>query len=453
MLTERKFIDFFKKNNEYFLILGVGGVSMSSIALLLQNNGHRVLGYDMTKSAITELVESHGIPVAYDEAEIDTTNVKCAVYTSAIKVDSPLLTSLREKGIECVVRAEFLGALMKEYTNRVGIAGTHGKSTTSGMISAIFLEAGLDPTIMIGAGLAGLDGGFRLGKHNNFIFEACEYQDSFLSFSPSISVVLNVEHDHTDYFKTFEQMKESFTKFMSIGDFSVVNIDNESAKECAENADSKIFYYSSKGNKSADAYADNITFSKGKASFDAIISGERFAHISLSVLGEFQVSNAMAAISVAYLSGLEAEFVEKALSSYTGVSRRFEFRKMYNGAEIRDDYAHHPDEIKATLSAVKGVGYNHVYVVFQPHTYTRTHDLFSDFATSFENCDEVVFADIYAAREKDRFGITSKDLANVVPNGKYVGDFSEIANYIKPKLEEGDLLIIMGAGNIINIDL
>ena len=429
---------------------------MSSIALLLQRMGYNVSGYDANEGAFTQLVEENGIPVVYREDDIDTGNVCCAVYTSAIKEDSTLITGLRAKGIECIVRAEFLGELMKEYEARIGVSGTHGKSTVSGMISAIFIEALRDPTIMIGAGLEGISGGFRAGSINDYIFEACEFRDSFLSFSPTISVVLNVELDHTDYFKSLEQMKSSFTKFMNIsasnGGASVVNYDNENARECAERSDSNVIYFSTQ-NKQCDIYADNVEYTRGKPSFDVFIKGQFFSHITLDVIGEFQISNALAAIGASYISRIDADSIKKALAGYHGVSRRFQFRKTLGGAEIRDDYAHHPDEIRATLSAVEKAGYRKIYVVYQPHTYTRTHDLFDEFSKAFDKCDEVVFADIYAAREKNVFGISSKELADATPNGKYVGGFDEISEYYKNKLESGDLLIIMGAGDIINLKM
>ena len=453
MLTNSEFLS---NNNKNFLILGIGGVSMSSIALMLQKQGYNVHGYDSTHGAFTEIVERHGIPVVYSEENIDTSNVACAVYTSAIKEDSSLLTGLRKAGIKCIVRAEFLGEMMKSFKNRIGVSGTHGKSTVSGMISSIFIEDKRDPTVMIGAGLRGLEGGFRAGGTSDYIFEACEYRDSFLSFSPTVSVVLNVELDHTDYFKNLGQMKDSFTSFMNIasdnGGISVVNLDSENAFCCSKKSRSPVFYYSV-SNTNAAIYAKNIIFKKGCASFGVVAEGNDFCHVSLSVLGEFQVSNALAAISVAYLSGISARSIENALSSYTGVARRFEFRKHVNGAEVRDDYAHHPDEIRATLDAVKNAGYNRIFVVYQPHTFTRTHDLFNSFVSAFEGCDEVVFADIYAAREKNRFGITSLDLANATPNGKYVGDFSRISEYFKEKLSKDDLLIIMGAGDLINLNI
>ncbi len=456
MLTNSKFLKNFNENNKKILILGIGGVSMSAIALMLKRQNFEVVGYDSTHGVFTSLVEEHGIEVYYDENEIDTRGVCCAVYTAAIKEDSTLLISLREKGIECVIRAQFLGEMMKSYRRRVGISGTHGKSTVSGMISNIFMDAERDPTVMIGAGLKGLQGGFKAGSETDFIFEACEYRDSFLSFAPTVSVVLNVELDHTDYFKSLDQMKNSFLSFMGIAKdndgVAVVNFDNENARECAEKFSGKVISYSVT-DKNCDVTAENVTEKNGRFSFDAIVNKKFFVHVDLAVVGEFQVENALAAIAVAHNAGISPEVISRALGEYTGVSRRFEFRKTYNGAEIRDDYAHHPDEIRATLSAAAKIGFNRIFVVYQPHTYTRTHDLFSDFAKAFDKCDEVVFADIYAAREKNVSGVTSAALAEACENGKYVGDLKSISEYMRAKLQPDDLLIIMGAGDIINLEI
>ncbi len=455
MLINSKFISDLEQKNGKILILGVGGVSMSSIAMTLKRQGFEVLGYDSTQGVFTKIVEECGIPVCFDVEKIDTQNVICAVYTAAIKEDSDLIKGLRKKGIECVVRAEFLGELMKSYKNRVGVCGTHGKSTVSGMIASIFMKE-FDPTVMIGAGLKGLVGGFRAGDNEDFVFEACEYKDSFLSFSPTVSVVLNVELDHTDYFKSLEQMKESFVKFMDIahsnGGVAIVNFDNVNARECALQSGGETVFYSAVSDK-ADVYAKNISEKRGCFSFDVFVKGEFFTRVDLSVAGEFQIGNALAAVAASYLRGVSPDTVLCALSEYTGVSRRFEFRKFYNGAEIRDDYAHHPDEIRATLSSCKNMGFERIFVVYQPHTYTRTHDLFEDFSKAFDGCDEVVFADIYAAREVNVSGVTSKLLAESTPNGKYVGDFEQISEYMRAKLREGDLLIIMGAGDIINLEI
>lgn len=452
MLTKSKFCYDINISDKYCLILGIGGVSMSSIALVLLDMGYKVSGYDERRGPYTELVEKHGINVVYGDTIPSLDEVGLIVYTAAIKEDDPILSLARKKDIPCVVRAPFLGELMKCYGNRIGVSGTHGKSTTSGMISQIFMSAETDPTIMIGADLPGLGSGLKIGGKESFVFEACEYKDSFLSFNPTLSVVLNVELDHTDYFLSIDQMKNSYSRFMEISGLALVCKDNENAIDSANRYGGKAYFYSVK-DESADFYAKNIMTSKGFAEFDAYADGQLLTHISLKVPGKFQVSNALAAIGAAYLSGISAEDIKKGLEAFRGVGRRFQYRGEYNGAEIYDDYAHHPDEIRATLATAKAMERKRVFVIYQPHTYTRTHDLFDAFASSFDDCYEVVFADIYAAREQNLCGISSKNLADAVKNGKYVGDFNAISDYIKTQLTDDDLLIIMGAGDIINIKI
>lgn len=452
MLTKSKFFYSDLILNKTCLILGIGGVSMSSIALVLLDMGYKVSGYDANHGPYTRLVENAGIDVVYGDAVPSLENVGLIVYTAAIKKDNPILMLANKMNIPSVVRADFLGELMKCYEKRIGISGTHGKSTTSGMIAQIMLSADADPTIMIGADLPSLNSGLKIGGKDNFIFEACEYKDSFLSFAPTLSVVLNVELDHTDYFLSLDQMKDSYTKFMNISGLALVCLDNANAVDSAKKFGGKAYYYST-SNKTADFYADNVVTTRGFAEFDAYVGGEFLAHIKLGVPGAFQVSNALAAIGAAYLSGVDAEGIKKGLEAFRGVGRRFQFRGEYNGAEIYDDYAHHPDEIRATLATARSMERKRVLVIYQPHTYTRTNDLFDAFTKSFGDCDEVIFADIYAAREKNLCGISSKNLADATPNGVYVGGFDEIADYVRGKLEKNDLLIVMGAGDIINIKI
>ncbi len=451
MLTKCKFLYNKYINNKICLILGIGGVSMSSIALMLKNMGYFVKGYDAKKGQYTSLVENAGIEVCYGDEMPSLENVGAVVYTAAIKEDFPLLARARSEGIHTVVRAPFLGELMKCYENRIGISGTHGKSTTSGMISEIFLDAGLDPTIMIGADLPSINGGFRMGQGDTFVFEACEYKDSFLSFTPTVSVVLNVELDHTDYFKSLDQMKDSYSKFMNISQRAIVCADSENALSAASKMNGDVIPYSVSGKGKVNA--ENVKLVHGFAEFDVTVDGEFFIHVKLSVPGIFQVSNALASIAVSRLMGIDAESIAKGLQNFKGVGRRFQYRKNLNGADVYDDYAHHPDEIKATIETARTLEKDRVIVVYQPHTYSRTHDLLEDFAKSFASCDEVIFADIYAAREKNTYGISSKDLADRIPHSKYLGDFEKIEKYIRDTVKENDLVHIMGAGNIIDIKI
>lgn len=452
MLTKSKFFYDTYISDKTCLILGIGGVSMSSIALLLHDMGYKVSGYDERRGPYTELVEKSGIDVVYGDTVPSLDNVGLIVYTAAIKEDNPILSLAKKKNIPFVVRAPFLGELMKCYFTRIGISGTHGKSTTSGMISEIFLSSDKNPTVMVGADLPSIGSGLKIGGKEYFVFEACEYKDSFLSFSPTISIVLNVELDHTDYFLSLDQMKESYANFMNISEKAIVCADNKNAVSASKSHRGETFYYSVK-DKNADFFADNINVVRGFAEFDAYIKGEFFSHIKLNVPGAFQVSNALAAIGAAYLSGLSSDDIKKGFENFRGVGRRFQYRGEYNGAVIYDDYAHHPDEIRATLATAKSMERGRVIVVYQPHTYTRTHDLFDGFISSFKDCDLVIFADIYAAREKNLCGISSKNLADAMENGVYVGDFDSISDYLRKNLQKDDLLIIMGAGDIINLKI
>ena len=452
MLTNCKFIYHEHIKNKTCLILGVGGVSMSSIALLLKDMGYHAKGYDERESSYTRLVEKSGIPVCYGEELPSLDGVGAVVYTAAIKEDFPILAEARKRGIVTAVRADFLGELMKCYKTRIGISGTHGKSTTSGMISEILLKTHLSPTIMIGADLPSINGGLRIGEKDAFVFEACEYKDSFLSFYPTISVVLNVELDHTDYFLSLDQMKESYTKFMNIGDVAVISADSKNAIDSAKGFKGTPLFFSANAGV-GDLWADNVRLNGGFATFDAYYKGEFFSEITLSVPGAFQVNNALAAILSAITAGVSKDAIVEGLRAFRGVGRRFQFRKTLNGADVYDDYAHHPDEIRATLETARAMEKSRVVVVYQPHTYSRTHDLFDDFVKAFEGCDEVIFADIYAAREKNEYGISSKDLADALENGKYLGDFDSITDYLKETIKENDLLLIMGAGDIINIEI
>ncbi|MBQ9939946.1 MAG: UDP-N-acetylmuramate--L-alanine ligase [Clostridia bacterium] len=455
MLFNCKFLLESVDKKKTVLFAGIGGISMSAIAQMMLRDGYIVAGYDMKPTAITEKMELMGIEIAYSFEDIVFDNVGLVVYTKALKEDHFILSKAREYGIDCVSRPVILGEIMKKNRRRIGVAGTHGKSTSTGMLSQIFLsDPSLDPTIMIGAQLPFLGDSYRVGKGSDFIFEACEYKDAFLDFCPNIAVVLNVELDHTDYFENIDVMTCSFTKYISKcgkDGVAIVNGDSEHAVKAAEAARGevgKILYFSKC--KPADITAENVNMESGYAEFDAVVMGEFFAHVKLGVPGEFNISNALAVIGTAFVCGLPRESVEKGINAFGGVRRRFERRCVVNGAVIIDDYAHHPDEIKATVSAASAIG-KRVIAVFQPHTYTRTRDLFDDIISSFDKCDKVIYADIYSAREDDIYGINSRMLAEKTPDALYLGGFEEIAEYLRGQAREGDIILIMGAGDINNL--
>lgn len=440
--------DLDKYNSFYFV--GIGGISMSSLAIILKRHGKTVKGYDRGRSDATATVESEGIEVFYETAYEHSEGAEIAVYTAAVTDSHPEMVILKERGIPILKRAELLGIIAKKYRNSVAVAGTHGKSTTSGMLSHIFLaDEERDPTILIGAKLAESGSAFRLGGDRDLIFEACEYKDSFLSFYPTVSVLLNVRLDHTDYFDSIERMKQSFKHFVgntAKDGITVYNADCANASECALGFEGRRLGFSVK-DSSADYFADEISFESGFASYVLCCGGKRLCTVKLNVPGKHNVENSLAAFAVAHSLGIGLEAIVKGLASFNGVRRRFELRGRVNGVPVYDDYAHHPDEIKATLAAAKKMSFKRVISVFQPHTYSRLHDLFEDFAASFGDSDLKLFTEVFSAREVNVYGISSESLAQAV-GGRFFSDFEALTAFLKGEIKEGDLLVFMGAGDV-----
>lgn len=445
--------DFLKKLDKKTKIffLGIGGVSMSSLAFWAKRQGFSVAGYDATLTDTTAALEKAGIPVynRFDKTLYD--GVDLIVFTGAIRDDDLVLSYPRSLGIPEVTRARFLGAMMKNSQNPIGIAGTHGKSTTTGMLSSIFLaEDGRDPTIMVGATLPSIGSTYRIGSGEDFLFEACEYQNSFLDFFPRLALILNVEHDHADFFPTLEDVIHSFVRFADLAEdgFALCNFDNEGARRVATRTKSPVFFFSQK--EKADLWCENLREKGGFYAFDIVTKKGLYTSCTLSVPGIHNVQNALAAASAAYLSGVSGEAVQKGLAAFCGVKRRFEYRGMCNRMQVFDDYAHHPDEIFATLSSAKKLGYEKITVVFQSHTFTRTRAYWDQFLSSLSIADRVIFADIYPARETPIPGITAENLAKESKNGEYLGSFEAIAANLRSGSDSG-LLLIMGAGDIIHL--
>ena len=441
----------------YFI--GIGGISMSSLAHIAKNMGCRVGGYDRTPSRLTEVLEADGAAITYELSPAHIENWDVIVYTAAIARDNPELAcalEYDEKGEKyCVYRADFLGWLMSGYKNRIGVAGMHGKSTATSMISHIFLAANTDPTIVSGAELSEMGGAYRIGAREHFIMEACEYQDSFLSFTPNIAVVLNIEMDHPDYFADLDQIIRSFCGFLAkaADGYAVVNADSDNVRAACEGyAGTLVTFGMSKG---ADFTAKNIAFDHGRAGFDIFKKGEFFAHVQLSVTGRHNIMNALASAAAADLCGISPEAIAAGLASFVGAKRRMELRGNVSGIDaevpLYDDYAHHPTEIRATLSGALEMGYERVFAVFQPHTYSRTFELFDGFAEAFEGV-RLVLADIYPAREENVWGVSSEQLAARIDGAVYLPSNAEIAAYLRRELRVGDMLIVMGAGDIIRLD-
>ena len=441
-------------NKKSIFFIGVGGVNMSSLALISHNRGFCVGGSDRTRTDVTDGLEEHGIKVSYGHNASNVEGYDAVVYTVAISSDNPEYVRANELGIPCISRADYLGYIMMGYDRRIGVSGMHGKSTCTSMCATVFMSAGADPTVLSGAAMPAMNGAYRIGESENFIFEACEYMDSFLSFYPTVAIILNVEMDHVDYFKSMEHIYSSFSSFANIAHsflgYAVYNIDDENTVKALKNYSGKRISVSTE-NEKADLYARNIVLNNGAPEFDVMLNGEFFFHTKLSVSGYHNVYNALATAAAAYLSGIEGDKIAKGLSMYTGANRRMEYKGKLCGALVFDDYGHHPTEIKTTLDGASKMGYNRTFCVYQPHTYSRTKGLYNDFLTAFSSVDEVIFADIYAAREKDDGTVSSKMLASDVENGSYVGDLQNIVEYLKRKLCEGDLLVVMGAGDIYKI--
>lgn len=441
-------IDLQKYKNVYFI--GIGGSSMSSLAMILKRRGCVVRGYDRAHTRETEMLQNSGIPV-YDTTDASHSDgAELIVYTVAFAPDHPEMVLAAQRGVPVIPRARLLEAIAADYPNSIGVAGTHGKSTTSGMTAQIFLsEEQADPTVLIGAALPAIGAAYRIGSDGNFIFEACEYKDSFLSFYPRIAVVLNVRLDHTDYFASLEQLKGSFRQFMNnAGDsgIALVNADAPDAVEAARDVLPQVRYFSVK-DPAADYFAGSITYDGGFASFDIYAFGTLLCRALLSVIGSFNVSNALAAAASAHLSGVSAKAIARGLSEFRGVARRFEYLGELNGARVFTDYAHHPDELKATLAAAKAAASGRLVTLFQPHTFSRLHDLFDDFAASFGESSLPLFTDVFSAREVNTSGVHAGLLADAA-GGVYLPTLEESARYLEANVRPGDTVLLIGAGNV-----
>ncbi len=434
--------------------IGIGGISMSALARILKNDGYSVSGSDFKDSDTAKELIASGIPVVIGHKAENVDGAGLVVYTAAIKDDNPELIRARELGIPAIERAVLLGAMMKNYKYPVAVAGTHGKTTATSMLSHVLCEADNDPTILVGGVLPLIGGNFRDGGKEYFVTEACEYCGSFLKFFPLYSIILNIEEDHLDYFKDINDIIDCFSQFVDKTPKEgavIANFDDPEVVVAVKNNPAKTVSYGIQ-NKFCDYVAENVVFSqKGLPEFDVMEKGELFAHIKLNVPGLHNVSNSLAVIAVSRLLGVSKEGIKKGLASFSGTNRRFEYKGEFGGAKIYDDYAHHPTEIKATLAAAKATGAKRVRCVFQPHTYTRTYALKDEFAVSFTDCDDLIITDIFAAREPDTGLIHARDLAEVISGARYIKDFSDIEKYFEETAQAGDIVFTMGAGDIYKV--
>lgn len=434
--------------------VGIGGISMSSLAFCCQARGYRVGGSDRAYSSMTERIENAGMPVAHVHDGKNIEGYDALVYTGAVSMENPEMAAAAKKGIPMIYRADLLAYLMRFYKHRVGVAGMHGKSTCTSMLSHIFIHADKKPTVLSGAETKEMGGAYIVGEKNYFIFEACEYKDSFLHFYPSVSVMLNLDLDHTDYFTGgVPQIQNSFEAYSKLPfadetallPFSVANADDPLLMEAMRNVPLLVTYGIE---KSADYTANNITERSGRYSFDIEKSGNFFTHIDLSVVGYHHIYGSLASAAVCDMLGLTPKEIQSGLSTFEGLVRRFEYKGEMNGAEIYIDYAHHPKELKATLKAARAMTKGRVIAFFEPHTYSRTASLFDEFASSFTDTDLAYFLDIYAARENNIYGVSSEKLASAVSNGGYISSYESAAAWIRENARESDTVMILGAGTV-----
>ncbi len=440
------------KNYSFVHFIGIGGISMSGIARVLLSNGVKVSGSDTGSSAIIDKLKENGA-VVYDSHSADNiTNQDLVVHTAAVKQDNPEIQEAIKKGIEVIDRAEMMGRLMKDYKNAVSVAGTHGKTTATSMMSYIMIKASLEPTVMVGGELDILGGNYKIGKKDYFITETCEYCRSFLKFFPTVAIILNVEEDHLDYYKDLDDIKDAFNDFARLvpqDGALIVCADDKNAMDCLKGIKAPLFTY---GIENGEFTASKICYdSFGYPSFEILRNGEKLLDIKLNVTGLHNVSNAVGCTAAALAMGIDAKFIKEGLEAFSGTKRRFEKKGSLNGALIIDDYAHHPTEIEATLNAVKNISHKKLWTVFQPHTYTRTYTLFEDFKKVLKTAGNVIIADIYAAREKDTGLVSAKQLADAVENAVYIESFEKIEDYLKNNVSQGDIVLTVGAGNVVEI--
>ncbi len=446
------------QNPIHIYFIGIGGISMSGLAEILLTEGFTISGSDRAPSDLTHILTQCGASVYYGQREENITpDIDLIVYTAAIKPDNPELTAAGRLNIPTLTRAQLLGQMMKNYKTPVAISGTHGKTTTTSMIAQILLEADVDPTLSIGGVYKPIGGNIRVGSSEYFVTEACEYTNSFLSFFPKIGIILNIEEDHLDFFKDIQDIRNSFHRFALLlpeDGTLIINNDIKHVEEITAGLSCQVVTYGS--SPSSNYHASQITYDTfGCPSFHLMRKEGKEEVFSLKVHGEHNVSNALAAIALADVLGIPDDVTKKGLLAFNGTDRRFEYKGQRNGVNIIDDYAHHPTEIRATLTTAEEYPHKKLWCVFQPHTYTRTKAFLDEFADALCLADEVILADIYAAREKDTLGISSQTLQEKIQalghSCHYFPDFEAIENFLIENCTKDDLLITMGAGDIVKI--
>lgn len=429
---------------------GIGGSGMSPLADILHSLGYRISGSDVNESDNLARMRSLGIPVTMRQvAENITGDIDLFVYTSAVGEENPELLAAKAQGIPTLERGRLLGLITRRYPRTVAVAGTHGKTTTSSMLSQILMQAELDPAIFIGGRLPLIGANGRAGKSDIMVCEACEFQDHYLSMAPAISILLNIDADHLDYFGSLDGVIRSFHTFADLtASALIVNADDPNVPGALDGIDGKrIIWYSAAGD--AEWQARNIRYEHGSyGRYDAYHDGAFFASISLGVPGEHNVGNSLAAAAAAHLCGASPDQIAAGLAAFRGAGRRFEFLGTFDGVTIVDDYAHHPTEIRATIDAAKKLGYAQVWAVFQPFTYSRTARHLEEFADVLAEADHAIVSDIMGSREQNTYGVSSRQITDRIPGAQYLPTFEEITAYAALHVQPGDLILTMGGGDI-----
>lgn len=436
--------------------IGIGGISMSGLADIMIDAGHFVSGSDRTESDIINKLKAKGARVYQGHSAENVAGADLVVHTSAVHEDNPEMAEALRLGIRRIDRAEFLGAVMKGYKKSIGVAGTHGKTTTTSMLAHALIYTGNDPTVSVGGELDIIGGNIKSGKSEYFLTEACEYTNSFLKFFPNVAVITNIEADHLDFFKDIDDIIESFRKFalLTKDDGCVIAWgEDEKIRKALDGTGCKVLYYGM--TPEYDFYAANVVYKSGYPEFDVMHEGKKICHVELSVPGEHNILNALASVAVCTVYGIDAETAAHGIETYKGTHRRFEKMGDLNGAAVIADYAHHPTEIRATLKTAAKFNSKKIWCVFQPHTYSRTRTLWNDFLTCFDEADELILAEIYAARETPDGVTTSAKLADAIAEGgknaRFIDSFEGIAEFLRANVSSNEMVFLMGAGDVINI--
>lgn len=430
--------------------IGIGGVSMSALALILQANGYTVAGSDMNRDNCKILLDN-GVTVYDKHAAENLGDAQMVVYTAAIKSDNPELAAARAAGLPCFERADLLGAIMRNYDCPIGVAGTHGKSTTTSMISCILLDGGVDPTISIGAKLPEIDSTYYIGHKDYFVFESCEYAGSFMKFFPKISVILNIDEDHLDFYKDLDDITAAFGRYVgnTLPDgLLITNADDPNCRKIAKGYDGNVVTF---GMHDADYTPANIRYINGYPTFDILRKGELLCTAELVVPGQHNILNALAAAAAADAIGIDPASIGRGLHTFHGAQRRFEYKGKGEHFTVIDDYAHHPSEIEATLNACRNMDFDRIVLIFQPHTYSRTKALLPQFQKALNKADHVILCDIYAAREKDDLGMNSANIVPLLDHAEYAPSFADAAEMALAQVKSHTLILTMGAGDVFNV--